>query len=515
MGRIRRRPRKPRGPPVLSSWHVTDVSLSPIAIGGLRWCGCTTRMHRRDFLGSIALGIPGTFLGRQDGRGAVRVLVLGAGLAGLAAALRLREEGYGVTILEARARPGGRVYTLREPFSDGLYAEAGAARIQDTHAWTLRYIRRCGLEVDPFVPADGLRVTVVGGRRILSPQPALLDLAQVPLDFSPAEREGGLGAGLVKYLFSHMSALGDPTTPGWPPGDLSRFEVPIAEFCRANGASDAFVRMVAFGHDLRGMSALHLLRDAVVGAGTRTWFKIRGGTDRLPAALAARLSADIRYGAAVVRIEQDDTSVRVTCLRDRTPVTVRGDYIVCALPAAVMRTVEIRPALPAAKAAALRDLGSLAMARVHLQTRRRFWLERGETGWATTDDPMDVWDYTRDQPGRRGILGAYLSGAIARQVTALDTRDRGRFVLERMERAHPGVTADCETSASHSWVDDPWARGASAEFGPGQMTRHYQALRAPAGRIVFAGEYTSPWSGWMNGALESGERAAAAIVERR
>jgi monoamine oxidase len=204
----------------------------------------------------------------------------------------------------------------------------------------------------------------------------------------------------------------------------------------------------------------------------------------------------------------------VTYLRDRTPVTLAGSYVVCTVPAAVMRAVEVSPELPAAKRAALQDLGSLPMARVHLQTRRRFWLERGESGWAQTDDPMDIWDYSRDQPGRRGILGAYLSGAIAHKVTAMASPDRGRFVLERMERVHPGVTEDFETSASYSWIDDPWARGASAEFAPGQMSRLYQTLRAPVGRIYFAGEYTSPWSGWMNGALESGHRAADAIIAR-
>jgi monoamine oxidase len=272
--------------------------------------------------------------------------------------------------------------------------------------------------------------------------------------------------------------------------------------------------MVALGHDLSGMSALNFLRDTVVAAKTRQWFKIRGGNDRLPAALAATLSEHIRYGAPVISLRQDDASVGVTFLRDRVPVTLSGDAIVCALPAAVMRSIEISPELPAAKRTALNDLGSLPMARVHLQTRRRFWEERGDTGWGASDDPMDVWDYTRDQPGRRGILGAYLSGAIAQQVTKLDARDRGRFVLERMERIHPGVTEHFEVSASHSWIDDPWARGASAEFAPGQMSRFYQPLRAHEGRIYFAGEYTSPWSGWMNGALESGHRAAEAIIAR-
>jgi monoamine oxidase len=270
--------------------------------------------------------------------------------------------------------------------------------------------------------------------------------------------------------------------------------------------------MIAFGHDLGAMSALHLLRDTAVGMTTRQLFKIRGGNDRLPAALAAALSDHIRYGAAVVRLEQDDSAVRVTYLRHRAPVTIAGDYAVCAVPASVTKSVEIRPALPERKRTALHELGSLPMARVHLQTNRRFWLERGDTGWGATDDPMDVWDYSRDQPGRRGILGAYLSGRIAEAVTGLDAASRGRFVLERMERLHSGVTEHFEVSASYSWIDDPWARGASADFHPGQLSRYYQTLRAPEGRIYFAGEYTSPWSGWMNGGLESGERVAAQIA---
>jgi monoamine oxidase len=476
---------------------------------------------RRSLLASASLAAPalGAFAAAsqtapEHARIPRRVVVVGAGLAGLAAALALRDAGWNVTILEARSRPGGRVYTLREPFSDGLYAEAGAARIQDTHAYTLRYVKQFNLELDPFFPSEGNSVTCVAGRRIVTPQGTPVDLAQVPLDFSEEERKIGLRSGLVKYLFSHLCEIGDPTSPSWPSKDLSQFEVPIAEFCRRNGASEAFVKMIAFGHDLSAMSALHLLRDTAVGMATRQWFKIRGGNDRLPAALAAALSENIRYGAAVVRLEQDDRAVRVTYLRDRAPVTIAGDYTVCAVPASVMKSVVIGPALPEPKRTALHELGSLPMARVHLQTNRRFWLERGDTGWGATDDPMDVWDYSRDQPGRRGILGAYLSGRIAETVTGLDAASRGRFVLERMERLHPGVTEHFEVKASYSWIDDPWARGASADFHPGQLSRYYQTLRAPEGRIYFAGEYTSPWSGWMNGGLESGERVAAQIAAR-
>jgi monoamine oxidase len=283
------------------------------------------------------------------------------------------------------------------------------------------------------------------------------------------------------------------------------------EFCQRQGASAALLRMVALGHDLAGMSALQFLRDAALGASTKQWFKIRGGNDLLPKALASKLAEKIHYGAPVVRLEQDGASVRAIYLRDQTPVTISGDYLVCAMPPTVLRRVEVVPALSPAKRAAIDQLGSLPMARVFLQSRRRFWLERGESGWASTDDPMDVWDYTRDQPGTRGILGAYTSGRMAFQVTARDPVQRGPFVLEMMERVHPGMREHYEGSASYSWIEDPWALGAGAEFKAGQLSAHYHALRQPEGRIHFAGEHTSPWSGWMNGGLESGNRAAGEI----
>jgi monoamine oxidase len=467
---------------------------------------------RRSFLQS-ALVLPGLL--RLQASTRPRVLVLGAGLAGLAAAAELDRAGCDVTILEARTRPGGRVHTLREPFSDGLYAEAGAARIQDSHAFTMRYAKQFNLTLDPFFPTEGANITRVAGRRFVLPLGTFIDLAQVPLDFTDEERKLGLRGSLGKYLFAHLKELGDASAPGWPGTDLSAFEKTIPEFCRQQGASTGFVHMLALGHDLGGMSALQLLRDAAVGASTKVFYKIRGGSDLLPKALAMTLADKIRYGLPVVRIEQDESTVRVVCLRSETPVTFTGDYLVCALPLPVLRRVEIAAALTPAKRAAIDQVDYIPMARVFLQSRRRFWLERGENGFATTDDPIDVWDYTRDQPGTRGILGAYTSGRMARQITVRDPVERGPFVLEMMERVHPGIREHVEGSASYSWISDPWALGAAAEFKAGQLSAHYTAVRAPEGRIHFAGEHTSPWNGWMNGGLESGHRVADEINARR
>jgi monoamine oxidase len=442
------------------------------------------------------------------------VIIAGAGLAGLSAAYELQRAGYDVTLLEARTRPGGRVFTMREPFSDGLYAEAGAARIQDSHQFTLKYVKHFNLTLDPFFPMEGAAITCVRGKRMVAPFGTPVDLAQVPLSFSDAERKLGLRGSLGKYLFSRLAELGDPAKPDWPPASLSRFETSLPDFLRAQGSSESMVQMLALGHDLGGMSTLQLLRDAAVNASTKVWYKIRGGNDQLPRALAAKLSDKVRYGAPVVRIEQDERSVRVVYLQTGVPVTLTGDFLVCTVPLPVLRRVEMWPPWSPQKRAAIERIDYMPMARVFLQSRTRFWLARGDTGWASTDDPMDVWDYTRDQPGWRGILGAYTSGRMALRITYTDPADRPRLVLDKMEPVHPGIRENFEGGASHSWVTDPWSLGAAAEFKAGQLSEFYRVLRAPEGRIHFAGEHTSAWNGWMNGGLESGTRVAAEIQAR-
>jgi monoamine oxidase len=448
-------------------------------------------MDRRSFL-KVALALPASAAGQMSN---TSVLVLGAGLAGLCAAWDLEQLGYSVTILDARTRPGGRVYTLRHPFSDCLYAEAGAARIQDSHEFTLRYAKLFNLALDPFFPVDGFNVTVAGGKRILVQAGQAPDLAELPLSFSPEERKLGLRGSFAKYLFSHAGALGDPVKPDWPAADLSRFECSLADFMQRQGASAGVLHMLALGHDLGAMSALQLLRDAAIGASTKLWYKIRGGNDQLPRAFAAKLSGRILYSAEVVRIEQDDRTVRVVYLQAGTPVILSADYMICSLPLPVMRRIEVVPGLSSPKRAAIYEIDYIPMARVFLQSRRRFWVERGHNGWASTDDPIDVWDYTKDQPGQRGILGAYTSGRMAIRLTYLDPAERASAVLNMMERVHPGTRENYEGSASHSWVTDAWSFGAAAEFKPRQLSAFYQSMRTPEGRIHFAGEHTSPWNG--------------------
>src|SRR5713101_1442624 len=181
-------------------------------------------MRRREFLSQTAIAAAtlslsplGTFAFDQaklERRGAPkRVIIVGAGLAGLSAAYELTQAGHDVTVLEARTRPGGRVYTLRDPFPEGLHAEAGATRVPDNHRFTIRYAELFGLTLDPFEPPNMPSVYYVRGQRIRVAPGQKVDW---PYQLTAEERALGLDGMRQKYIWSMLSDLGDVTDPKWP-----------------------------------------------------------------------------------------------------------------------------------------------------------------------------------------------------------------------------------------------------------------------------------------------------------
>ena len=323
-------------------------------------------MKRRDFLKKSVVAaatlsaspLPILTLAQStlERRGAAkRVIVIGAGLAGLSAAYELTRAGHDVTVLEARTRPGGRVLTLRDPFPDGLYAEAGATRIPNHHHFTLKYVELFGLTLDPFAPLDVASVYYVRGKRI-----RVIPGQQVewPHDLTAEERALGLEGMRQKYIWSAFSELGDVTDPNWPPPEvLTKYDqMNRSDFWRSRGASPGAVALLSLGgidDRLETWAALFMLRNHALNQKFTQYYKIRGGTDLLPKAFASQLSEKIHYATPVVKIEQHAQGVTARFRQAGSYHALAGDYLICAVPFSVQKNIEVAPAFSVEKQRAI------------------------------------------------------------------------------------------------------------------------------------------------------------------
>ena len=484
-------------------------------------------MNRREFLQQSALATPfalsslrvSVFSQRKlERKGAAKkVIIVGAGLAGLSAAYELTRAGHDVTVLEAQTRAGGRVFTLRAPFSDGLYAEAGAMYIPDTHDLTLHYVKEFNLPLDLRITPNLSYVNYVRGKRFVLSEGARIE----PLfNLTPEEQrlgEGGLWQKCEPE--SIYEELGAPAYPNWSVETVKKYDgISYTDLLRSHGASDEAVALMTYGwgdiwgEGLASVSALTVLRDSLHHRNSEKEYKIRGGNDLLPKAFATRLSDKIRYGSPVVKVERDARLVRVTFLQAGTHQSIEADRLVLAIPFSVLRRVEVSPGFSPEKQRAVNELPYFSAARVSLQSRKRFWVAAGLNGFGRTDLPIaNLFDMTSNQPGQRGILQTYLGGARARQVAAMKEDDRISFVLEQVEKVFPGIRENFEGGVSKCWDEDEWARGASSWYRPGQMSELWPHIARPEGRVHFAGDHTSAWIRWMQGALHSGNRVAREV----
>lgn len=436
-----------------------------------------------------------------------RVIVLGAGMAGLSAAFELDAAGHDVTILEARSRAGGRVLTLREPFADGLSADVGATRIASTSDWTMKYVRQFGLELIPFRPTGLADVSYVRGHRIV---PEASQETPWPVPLTSQERALGVAGMRERYITSALSEIGNAGIPDTPPAALRRFDrLAFTDFLRERGASAGAIELLNLGAS-ENASALQRLR-ALTWRSRATWWKIAGGNDRLPTAFATKLASRIRYGAPVVKIRHDASGVTVVYRRAEVAQELHADYAVCTIPFPVLRHVDVAP-LSTAKRRAIAELPYPDVTKIVLQTRTRFWRAKGLSGFAETDLPLpEVWDLSEGQAGQRGLLLAYVAGLHAKLPRGLTSADRLSWARQLMTRLFPELPDEYEGGTSYSWGEDPWCRGAYPTYGPGQVIDLFPAVRQSEGRLHFAGDHASVWPGWMQGALESGNRVARAI----
>ncbi len=470
-------------------------------------------LNRRGFLARAgqasvaAVGLPLVHHGQAEASRLKpkRVLVLGAGMSGLTAALALHRRGHHVEVLEYQDRVGGRLISL--PLKDGQFTEGGGGHFRTNMPLVCGYIGKFKLPLlslndgCPRYLVDGK----VGDGTLTTPW---------PWDVRDDERNVDLSSLLARYLVQAGINLNTVLGAAWPDAaTLDRFDkLTLRDLLQSVGASDAFIRLVD-AHSAEATvdtAVLALLPDFAYHFADRNLFRIAGGNDRLPRAMADVLGKRIHLSMPVVSIRQTSAHVSVTTKDGKEWV---ADEVVSTIPFPVLRELEIEPKLLPRKQDLVNRLGWSPVVKVYVQTKAAPWLREGVHGWpmAASDRPWErVVDITGNEPGGRGNVFFYMTGKNAEAYRRRPKASRANDVLDQFRADLPGLLDDVITIGEFSWPDQPWIKAAFADLpvGGGWMIKEWQT---PEGRLYFAGDFTTLKSGWVEGAIESGLRAARQI----
>ncbi|MFG2040060.1 flavin monoamine oxidase family protein [Dactylosporangium sp. NPDC048998] len=455
------------------------------------------------------------------------VTIVGAGLAGIRAAHWLyKVKGVKASVYEGNSRVGGRCYTLRGFFDDGVVVEHGGAFINTDHNTIRSLLNNLGLSLRPVYggnqPPGGDKYWIDGADYSYSAANA--DWGQVYQAFKAAQQSAPYPQTYNSYTAAG-AALDNQTVNQWldaniPGGLSSRF----AKLMQSNVLAE-------YGLDPDQQSALNLIY--LLGSngpnslspltGGDEKYTIIGGNDQLVTAMVGELPAGtVTLDRKLLAVKSNaNGSVTCTFQAGTKTVDVTSDKVILALPFTMLRECDLTKAgFSAVKMRSINqfDLGSNA--KLHVQFTRRPWVSQGYGGSTYTNMTgfQCAWDDTVNQPTTTGVLcefpggsqtrawtGAAFGAAPAAQVTSL---------LNQLEPMYPGISAAYNGKAYRdAWPLNPWSKGAYSAQKPGQYTSFFGIEGVREGNVHFAGEHTSiEYFGYLNGAVESGERAAKEVT---
>lgn len=476
-----------------------------------------TMLTRRRLLVSLGTGLVGTALARRaHAAEAVDVVVVGAGLSGLNAALILAGEGARVVVLEASDRIGGRCWT-----GDAIPGrpEFGASQVGTLYARVRDVVARLGVALVP-VPAQerGMAYSIRG--QLIAPG----EWERSPVNLT----QGGERAVPPGMLFEHFVARGNPLkgTDDWLRPEAARYDVSIAAWLRQQGASAEALRLVNEGltpRDIHDNSLLTLLQESTrlgldIQAGQRVGATdplaaqaaIRGGTSRLPEAMAARLGDAVRLRRIVAAIRMEAEGADVVCL-DGT--TIRCGHVVAAVPFGALRRIAIAPELDGNQALAVSRMPYGDTTRVFLAASGKFWEQDGLPASLWSDGPVNAALKFTGADGADYVL-AQSTGKKAERLNQLPPAARGQFVVAELAKLRPSTQGKLRVVGVHAWEQQPFIAGCRHTYRPGEVRQFAADMIRPHWRLHFAGEHTRRTEIGMESAMESGERVALEILSR-
>jgi monoamine oxidase len=439
------------------------------------------------------------------------VVVLGAGLAGLNAAMHLEASGARVLVLEAASRLGGRVLTLDDVPGT---PESGGTQISYAYKRVVDAATQLGLTLapngrSPLLAEDAMNY-FINGRRMTRAQ----WIAASVNPFADAQRgvppDRLLGRLIGTSPLASVAAWRDPAN--------SPYDISLGAHLRSKGFSDEALRLVeinnSYGDSLDETSLLSLYH---VQTNTTELLKtpgpivsVVGGNQRLPEAMAKSLKQMVMTNQRVVAVDAEQNSMRIRCADGSTYFAAK---VICALPLPAMRNIAFSPTLPTTLAEAVSAVPYARVTQLHLAVERNFWKDEGASPYIWSDGALErVFPSDPTGSGNPQTLTCWINGRETARWDRLNDDEAGALAVAEMKRIFPASEGALRLARRVTWHASPLAGGAWANWRPGQITRLAAAVALPSGRLHFAGEHCGSGFRGLEAAMESGARAARAVI---
>ena len=445
-----------------------------------------------------------------------QVIVIGAGFSGLAAAVRLQDAGVDVQVLEAKGEVGGRVRSLDR--GDGV-EEAGGTTIGGGYQRVIGAAGRFGVHL-----VDATPMLAFFREQELALQGRLIRQRDWPADaanpFPEADRTH-MPWSYARVLAARHNPLAHPGA--WREAAAAKLDVSMRAWLANLGLSPEAARLAydlnsSYGRDADDISALMLLARAAFSAAQRrqtpagvVGYTARDGVQRIAEAMAASLPRPVALRQLVTAIETGKREVRLHTEDGRI---WRAEHAICSVPFSALRQVAIDPPLAGRAAEAVRALAYQPMTQLYFSVEQPFWESDGHAPSMYTDGVAGMVTASRRPENPQEVRGltAWVMGHNADRLDAMSEIGAAQAVQRAIELLQPAARGQLRYLGRQSWGLDPFAGGGWAYFKPGQIARFGAAMGASHGRIHFCGEHLAADGRGMEGAMESGERAAEAVL---